>query len=171
MSGSSEPAGKAEASAPLFFACAPWPGDCPEKWATLKARSHPARILWTYYALGDDMLGQDPGRKERGDFLRRLLGDLGHPRGTHGFWPMAIDDEPRPDLFFAGARDLGARGIVVLGSRAAGGLGIRGARPLLQIPAQGRLIMVLWELDALMRQENNYAATLAFLRTAIATAL
>lgn len=156
---------------PLYFTSRQWPADCPEKWGALMGRSRPAKILWTYYALGDDMLGTDPARKERGDFLRRLLGDLGHPRGTHGFWPMAIDGEPRPDLFFAGAQKLGARGIVVFGSRAATGLGIRGARPLLQIPAQGRLIMVLWELDALTRQETNYGATLAFLRAAIATAL
>lgn len=167
----------APAGASAFYAvpqreeCPAWPQDAPLPWQELLARSGRASVVWTYFGLGDDMVGNPSGQATRSAFLRRLLKDLGHPRGSHGFWPMALGGVARPDLFFAGAASMGARGAVLFGSQAASGLGLAGARPLLRMSAGGLLIQILWDLDALASHEKNYPAALAFLRQALGALL
>ena len=87
-------------------------------------------MLWTYWNLGADLCDpQAPGRQERRQFLQRLLHDLGHPAGTHTFWPSCLPPDadalpslqeqtggyvPNADVFWSGARQLQARGVVVM---------------------------------------------------------
>lgn len=149
-----------------------WPGPWREHLDSVK----PGLVLWTYWNLGQDLCdSQAEGRAGRRVFLRRLLTDLGHPAGTHTFWPACLPDcpsageyLPNADVFWSGARRLGARGVVVMGSAAAKALGLPGGlRPLQQTRHYGHLVWVLWDVDYLLHEDQRYAAMLAFLRQAL----
>lgn len=154
----------------------------PEPWRGRLKQTRPGLVLWTYWNLGPDL--SDPqvqGRKERRVFLQRLLQDLGHPAGTHTFWPACLPQGPEAppsslttehdgyaanqDVFWSGVHQLKARGVVVMGSAAATAVGLQGGlRPPQQIRHRGRLIWVLWDVDNLLHFEQRYASMLAFLR-------
>ena len=153
----------------------------PAPWRERLAASRPGLVAWTYWNLGRDLCGaQDEQRQARRAFLQRLLGDLGHPAGTHTFWPACLprgdaDDAPdaenyapHADAFWSGVSTLGARGVVVMGSAAAKALALPGGlRPLQQTRHRGHLIWVLWDVEYLLHEEQRYGAMLAFLRQAL----
>ena len=143
-------------------------------------------MLWTYWNLGPDLCDpQTPGRMERRQFLQRLLNDLGHPAGTHTFWPACLPPDPEAlpptvppisdngfaanaDVFWSGAAQLRARGVVVMGSAAANAVALPGGlRPPQQIRHRGKLVWVLWDVDNLLQFDQRYASMLALLREAL----
>jgi len=158
----------------------------PEPWQTRLTQTRPGPVLWTYWNLGPDLCDpQTPGRLERRQFLQRLLQDLGHPAGTHTFWPSCLPPDPaalpapdadgtdqayaaNPDVFWSGAMQLKARGVVVMGSAAANAVALPGGlRPPQQIRHRGKLVWVLWDVDNLLRSDQRYASMLALLREAL----
>ena len=160
----------------------------PAPWQTLLEQTRPGPVLWTYWNLGPDMCDpQTPGRLERRQFLQRLLQDLGHPAGTHTFWPSCLPPDPaalpspdaadpqgqnayvaNPDVFWSGALQLKARGVVVMGSAAARAVALPGGlRPPQQIRHRGKLVWVLWDVDNLLQFDQRYASMLALLRDAL----
>lgn len=169
---------------------APWlplpPHVWPSPWQTRLEQTRPGPVLWTYWNLGPDLCDpQTPGRLERRQFLQRLLQDLGHPAGTHTFWPSCLPPDPaalptavqqeqnspyvaNSDVFWSGAMQLKARGVVVMGSAAAHAVALPGGlRPPLQIRHRGKLVWVLWDVDNLLQLDQRYASMLALLRDAL----
>ena len=117
-----QPAGQGKPAAWLPLPPHVWPAP----WQTRLEQTRPGPVLWTYWNLGPDMCDpQTPGRLERRQFLQRLLQDLGHPAGTHTFWPSCLPPDPaalpaaatqqesayvaNPDVFWSGAMQLKAR--------------------------------------------------------------
>lgn len=158
----------------------------PAPWQTRLTQTRPGPVLWTYWNLGPDLCDpQTPGRLERRQFLQRLLQDLGHPAGTHTFWPSCLPPDPdalpepdgtpgqnaymaNPDVFWSGALQLKARGVVVMGSAAAHAVGLPGGlRPPQQLRHRGKLVWVLWDVDNLLQFDQRYASMLALLREAL----
>ena len=158
----------------------------PSPWQTRLEQTRPGPVLWTYWNLGPDMCDpQTPGRLERRQFLQRLLQDLGHPVGTHTFWPSCLPPDPaalptaepqvqdntymaNPDVFWSGAMQHKARGVVVMGSAAARAVALPGGlRPPQQIRHRGKLVWVLWDVDNLLQFDQRYASMLALLRDAL----
>ena len=160
----------------------------PAPWQTRLEQARPGPVLWTYWNLGPDMCDpQTPGRLERRQFLQRLLQDLGHPAGTHTFWPSCLPPDPaalpspdaadpqgqnayvaNPDVFWSGAMQLKARGVVVMGSAAARAVALPGGlRPPQQIRHRGKLVWVLWDVDNLLQFDQRYTSMLALLRDAL----
>lgn len=67
----------------------------PAPWRERLAATRPGLVLWTYWKLGQDLDGPPgEGQDARRAFLRRLLADLGHPGGTHTFWPACLPMAP-----------------------------------------------------------------------------
>lgn len=59
----------------------------PAYWQTLLKKTPPRpSLVWSYPSLSRD-LGGDADAAHR-DFLRRLLGDMALPKGSHAFWPL-----------------------------------------------------------------------------------
>lgn len=156
------------------------PQNWPEAWRRRLEATRPGSVLWTYDALGADLCDETaPGRQERRDFLRRLLRDLGHPGGTHTFWPARLPagaaQAPQPDsyaacpdAFWSGVRALGARGVVVLGGRAARAVGLpEDVTPPRQLRYRGNIVWLLWEVESLCATPSRYASMLALLRQGI----
>ena len=165
----------------------------PSPWRVRLEQTRPGIVLWTYWNLGPDLCdAQAQGRMDRRGFLQRLLQDLGHPAGTHTFWPACLPPDPdalpdphgapqsaqdngyvgNPDVFWSGAHSLKARGVVVMGSAAATAVGLPGGlRPPQQIRHRGHLVWVLWDVDNLLRFDQRYASMLAFLRQAMISVL
>ena len=158
----------------------------PAPWQARLTQARPGPVLWTYWNLGPDLCNpQTPGRLERRQFLQRLLQDLGHPAGTHTFWPSCLPPDPdalpmpddmqgqnayvaNADVFWSGAMQLKARGVVVMGSAAARAVGLPGGlRPPQQLRHRGKLVWVLWDVDNLLQFDQRYASMLALLREAL----
>lgn len=165
------------------------PAALPEPWRSRFDSTKAGRVAWTYWALGQDLAagpgadgaGEAQARAARRAFLARLLRDLGHPAGTHTFWPACLPAEAsgaageeaafaaHADAFWSGAAHLGCRAVIVMGSPAVRALGLPArARPLAQLRWLGQLVLVLWDVDTLAGDEARYAPTLAFLRQALA---
>lgn len=157
----------------------------PQPWRDRLPLTRPGRVGWTYRHLGADLLGNGPDEagedapctmRDRRDFFRRMIHDLGYPAGTHTFWPVcmplsAAPDAPEQesaDAFWAGLRLLRARGVVIMGSAAARAAGLPGGlRPLQSLFFRGFRVFILWDMVNLVRREQRYASMLAFLRTSL----
>lgn len=152
-----------------------WPAIWQERFRQTKR----GKIAWTYWKLGDDLLSAKKNdndaealeRKARSQFIRRLIMDLGHPAGTHTFWPVYLDTgsggTAEPDLFWSGLTALGCRGVIIMGSRAARPLLNRpGLRPLSQIREKGQVVWILRDIEGF--PANEYGRMLAFLRQGLA---
>lgn len=91
--------GQQSAAPPAGQSQASWrplpPHVWPAPWQERLAATRPGLVLWTYWKLGQDLGGlQDEGHAARRAFFRRLLADLGHPGGTHTFWPACLPPVP-----------------------------------------------------------------------------
>lgn len=162
----------------------------PEAWRSRLAATRPGLVAWTYWDLGQDLTGtRGNGRDGEGavqtratrrDFLARLLHDLGHPAGTHTFWPACLPEmaenaastgevgmlfAPHPEAFWSGVAHLGCRAVIVMGSAAVRAVGLPGTvRPFGQLRWRGQLVLVLREVESLAQDTSRYGPTLAFLR-------
>lgn len=169
------------APAPTLLPPALWP----EPWRQRLHKTAPAAVLWTYWALGEDFVRPNA---ERRALLQRLLGDLGHPAGTHSFWPAAlpaaladaesaatgdpqarIDLQAHPEVFWSGVHALKARALVVMGSPALKALELPPRlRPFQQTRHKGRLVVILRDVDFLAQETHRYDAVKEFLKQALA---
>lgn len=146
----------------------------PAPWQERLARTRPGLVAWTYWTLGSDLCGGgQPGKAERGLFFRRLLQDLGHPQGTHTFWPVCLPDaggELRADagIFWSGLQALKARGVIVMGSAAARAAALPGKlEPLSHRVFRGRRVWILRDVDLMRDDAARYDQMLAFLQNAL----
>lgn len=146
----------------------------PAPWQERLARTRPGLVAWTYWTLGSDLCdGGQPGKAERGLFFRRLLQDLGHPQGTHTFWPVCLPDEGgelRADagIFWSGLQALKARGVILMGSAAARAAALPGKlEPLSHRVFRGRRVWILRDVDLMRDDAARYGQMLAFLQSAL----
>lgn len=146
----------------------------PAPWQERLARTRPGQVAWTYWQLGGDLCNeQQAGRSERGAFFRRILQDLGHPQGTHTFWPVCLPDgrgeaQANADVFWSGLQALRSRGVIIMGSVAARAAGLPGRlEPLTHRMFRGRLVWILRDVDNMLGDETRYSQMLAFLRKAL----
>ena len=159
-------------------------GAWPEQWRKQLAKSRKGRFAWTYMDLGSDLLqakmspkeGEEEGseRQLRSQCLRKLFVDLGHPAGTHTFWPIALPQRQEEGLivntecFWSGLSQLECRGVVIMGSAAAqAALGTRDLKPLSQLFKFGKLVWILWEAHVIAANPIAYSKVLAFLRRSL----
>lgn len=178
------------ATAPQALRQAVWQPHPPQSWppawqARLQA-TRPGLIVWTYWQLGADICGTDADeqgmaqRQARRTLLQRMLADLGHPGGTHTFWPVCLpasapagkqpDSEYQPlaDIFWSGVGELGARGVVVMGSQAAQAVDLPAdLSPPHQIRFRGHLVWILPDAEILLQEPQRYNPMLAFLQQAL----
>lgn len=146
----------------------------PAPWQERLARTRPGLVAWTYWNLGSDLCdGGQPGKAERGLFFRRLLQDLGHPQGTHTFWPVCLPDagqalQPHADIFWSGLQALKARGVIIMGSAAARAAALPGKlEPLSHRVFRGRRVWILRDVDLMLDDASRYDQMLAFLQNAL----
>ena len=147
----------------------------PVSWRNRFDATRKGRVAWTYAQLGQDLLGmQTDGLEKRRNFLQNLLRDLGHPAGTHTFWPamMPADPDaafkPAPGVFWSGAKLLGARVVVALGASVAEMLELpENLLPMQQILHQGFLIWFFWDVESMLADSQRYDAMLTCLRQSL----
>lgn len=146
----------------------------PAPWQERLDRTRAGQVAWTYWQLGGDLCNErQPGKAERGAFFRRILQDLGHPQGTHTFWPVCLPDadgelRANAEVFWSGVQALRARGVVIMGSAAARAAALPGRlEPLTHRIFRGRLVWILRDVDNMLGDEARYVRMLAFLRNAL----
>lgn len=146
----------------------------PAPWQERLARTRPGLVAWTYWHLGSDLQdGAQPGKAERGAFFRRIFQDLGHPQGTHTFWPVCLpaeagEPQANADIFWSGLQALRSRGVIIMGSVAARAAGLPGKlEPLSHRRFRGRLVWILRDVDNMIGDEARYVQMRAFLRNAL----
>lgn len=151
------------------------PEQWPAYWKTLlkKTPSSPS-LVWTYPSLSRD-LGGDADAAHR-DFLRRLLGDMALPKGSHAFWPLNRypygegESEQSVDarLFLSGVSVLNPESVILMCGQAPPELGLDGLSPLLPSIVGGRRFVVTPHVDDLIGQPQRYAQLITFLKALIA---
>lgn len=153
-----------------------WPMPWQERLKATLASAKGAPVLWTYWALGED-LGGSPN-VERRDILRRILGELAMPRGTHAFWPLALPSretkegafelEANVPIFLAGIELLAPRVCVVMGSKALRTiLPSCTTGPYQQVEYGRTLFFVLPDMDMLLNENERIPRVVAYLRGAL----
>ena len=66
----------------------------PPPWDRFRERlNRSSHSIWTYLALGEDM-GGNPDPERRG-VLTKIMAELGWPKGSIAFWPLAVLEEGR----------------------------------------------------------------------------
>ncbi len=136
------------------------------QWQDRLHRTKAARVLWTYWNLGNDLCGQ--ASPERRALLQQILRDLKHPVGTHSFWPIALPEQgvltPNIPAFWEGAEHLGARVLIVLGDDAAEALGFPlTSIPIKQLKHRGMAIILAKDMDVLIQNPQMYTRTMTYL--------
>ena len=151
------------------------PGQWPAYWRDLfqKTPRKPS-VLWTYPTLSRDLGGAADDAHR--DFLRRLLGDMGLPKGSHAFWPLNRypygegESEATVDarLFLSGVEALGPDSVILMCGEVPPELGLSGLRPLLPCIVHGRRFVVTPHVDVLIRERQRYAQLITFLKALFA---
>lgn len=145
----------------------------PPFWRDLLRRTPPRpALLWTYPGLGFDLDGHADAAHR--DFLRRLLGDMAMPKGSHAFWPF---DRQRPDAddpvppesvdaahFFGGVALLKPDTVLLLTGTPPRGLGLDHLRPLQPDLVEGRRFVIMPHVDLLVREQGQYVKLITFLK-------
>ncbi len=146
----------------------------PQAWQERLRLTKPARVIWTYWNLGHDVSGE--ASDARRALLRKILGDLKHPAGTHSFWPVALPTQAKHahastaleaniPAFWAGAEHLGARVIIILGDAATQALNFQVQDvPFKQMKHQGRPIILAKDMDELIENPHIYDRMMTYLR-------
>lgn len=151
------------------------PDQWPVYWRTLLKKTPPRpSLVWTYPSLSRD-LGGDADAAHR-DFLRRLLGDMALPKGSHAFWPLNRypygegESEQSVDarLFLGGVSMLNPESVILMCGQAPPELGLDGLSPLLPSIVGGRRFVVTPHVDDLIGQPQRYAQLITFLKALIA---
>ena len=166
------------------------PDALPEPWRHRLAATRKGKVAWTYSSLGQDLASvtdkaceteaEVQARSVRRAFLSSLLRDLGHPAGTHTFWPSCLSamiaegnqaEVPvaaNAEAFWSGLVHLGCRAVIVMGGVAVRALELPdSARPFGLLRWRGHLVLVLPEVDVLAGDATRYGSTLAFLRNGL----
>ena len=137
---------------------APWQG----LWKRLNMDARP-RVVWTYAGLGDDLAGQpNDGRRK---VLGRILKALGHPRGTHAFWPyMLPEGSVDADVFWSALHASGARALLVFGSDARDALALpKTLRPYCHEMFRGSMVIQLHRLETLAVNDGEMEQVVSYL--------
>lgn len=137
------------------------PDAWPENWRALLDRTRKCPVAWTYPELGLDLSGH--ASPDRRDCLNKLLHSLKRRAGTYTFWPYALPEgpesalTPRPDIFWSGLREIGARMLIIMGSTASNAIGLSGrdVRPLSSILANGCFICFTWDFAHIQKDTNR----------------
>ncbi len=143
----------------------------PHTWQERFRQTKPARVVWTYDTLGHDLCGQ--ASNTRRELLRDILKDLGHPSGTHSFWPISLPDGNEPQnlitnvpVFWAGVRQLEARVLIVLGQSAATTLGYQAYdAPFKEFKSQDKLVFLTRDIETLIKKDHSYTLIIQYLRS------
>lgn len=150
------------------------PDQWPVYWRTLLKKTPPRpSLVWTYPSLSRD-LGGDADAAHRA-FLRRLLGDMALPKGSHAFWPLNRypygegESEQSVDarLFLSGVSVLNPESVILMCGQAPPELGLDGLSPLLPSIVGGRRFVVTPHVDDLIGQPQRYAQLITFLKALI----
>ena len=166
-----QPAGPARTAQDDAFPPDRWPA----YWQALIKKTPPRpSLVWTYPSLSRD-LGGDADAAHR-EFLRRLLGDIALPKGSHAFWPLNRypygegESEQSVDarLFLSGVSVLNPDSVILMCGQAPPELGLAGLRPLLPSLVQGRRFVVTPHVDDLIGQPQRYAQLITFLKATLA---
>ncbi len=144
-------------------------------WRDLLTRTPPHPVLlWTYPGLARDLGGKaDPGHR---DFLRRLLGDMALPKGSHAFWPLdswppATEREQTRTFsvdvphFLGGVAALKPDTVLLLTGTPPDGLGLSDLRLLQPAMFGGRRFVLMPHVDQLVHDPRRHAKFVAFLKT------
>ncbi len=144
--------GRAKASSFVMRPFGSWGAEWQHLWKKLNMDAHP-RVVWTYAGLGEDLTGT--ASTERRAVMAHILKGLGHPRGTHGFWPYVLPGtEPEPDIFWSALSMAGTRAVLVFGSEARDALFLpKTLRPYCQEIFQGRMVIQLQRPESLYSDE------------------
>ena len=146
-------------------------------WQDLLQRTPPRpSLLWTYPGLGRDLSGQADAAHR--DFLRRLLGDMALPKGSHAFWPLnswppapgapaageeAIDTVDAAH-FLSGVARLNPGTVLLMTGTPPEGLGLSHLRPLSPAIVSGRRFVVTQHVESLIGEPGRYAQLMTFLK-------
>lgn len=151
------------------------PEQWPAYWQDLLQKTPPKpSVVWTYPTLSRD-LGGDADAAHR-DFLRRLLGDMGLPKGSHAFWPLnrypygegesAENVDAR--LFLSGVAALNPDSVILMCGKVPAQLGLADLSPLLPRIVHGRRFVVTPHVEALISEPQRYAQLITFLKALFA---
>jgi hypothetical protein len=152
------------------------PKHWPACWQERLAATKRGRVVWTYRELGEDICRKPDARRR--DFFQRLIADLAHPAGTHTFFPACLPQAgTRPvssavtrdaGIFWSALRQLGARGVLVMGAGALKILGLEKDMPLWDMARKHDFFAWrLPEADVVVNDEKLYFTLLEFLRSAL----
>ena len=138
------------------------------------ARAAAIQLVWSYPSLSRD-LGGDADAAHR-DFLRRLLGDMALPKGSHAFWPLNRypygdgESEATVDarMFLSGIAALKPESVILMCGQVPPALGLADLRPLLPSIVHGYRYVVTPHVDGLIGEPQRYAQLITFLKSIIA---
>ncbi len=147
----------------------------PAPWQELSVRMKKGWLCWTYWELGEDLCREaDPVRRR---MLGQIIASLRRPAGTNTFWPCAVPAGAGPgqgalaasrDLFWSGARELGVRMVVAMGSRASAAIGLpkEEMRPLHRVVRNGVVLCMVWDFVRIAERPSRLGDVAAFLNAA-----
>ena len=151
------------------------PDAWPAYWQALLKKTPPRPLLvWSYPSLSRD-LGGDADAAHR-DFLRRLLGDMALPKGSHAFWPLNRypygdgESEATVDarMFLSGIAALKPESVILMCGQVPPALGLADLRPLLPSIVHGYIYVVTPHVDGLIGEPQRYAKLITLLKSIIA---
>ena len=151
------------------------PDAWPAYWQTLLKKTPPRpSLVWSYPSLSRD-LGGDADAAHR-DFLRRLLGDMALPKGSHAFWPLNRypygdgESEQTVDarMFLSGIAALKPESVILMCGQVPPELGLAELRPLSPSIVHGHRYVVTPHVDDLIGEPQRYAQLITFLKSIIA---
>ena len=124
---------------------------------------------------GEVDLGGDADAAHR-DFLRRLLGDMALPKGSHAFWPLNRypygdgESEQTVDarMFLSGIAALKPESVILMCGQVPPELGLAELRPLSPSIVHGHRYVVTPHVDDLIGEPQRYAQLITFLKSIIA---
>ena len=124
---------------------------------------------------GEVDLGGDADAAHR-DFLRRLLGDMALPKGSHAFWPLNRypygdgESEQTVDarMFLSGIAALKPESVILMCGQVPPELGLADLRPLSPSIVHGHRYVVTPHVDDLIGEPQRYAQLITFLKSIIA---
>ena len=124
---------------------------------------------------GEVDLGGDADAAHR-DFLRRLLGDMALPKGSHAFWPLNRypygdgESEQTVDarMFLSGIAALKPESVILMCGQVPPELGLAELRPLSPSIVHGPRYVVTPHVDDLIGEPQRYAQLITFLKSIIA---
>ena len=116
---------------------------------------------------------------ERSNFFKALIGELALPKGSSVFWPSAMPGSEtegdtalhaHPSIFSAGIQRLSPQLIIIFGETALADIGLAGrVLPFRQELIEGKLLVLLPEIEALLHNQKQRMSALSLLRAVLAS--